>query len=78
MNKIINFFKSGFNTDCGYSVHSRTYTYNGKPQLGYVLVKNYIMFWLPGYDRIEVFVDKADLDEYLTTHSITLNNTTQC
>lgn len=37
-----------------------------------------VLFWLPGYDRIEVFVDKADLDEYLTTHSITLNNTTQC
>ena len=71
--KIINFFKSGFNWNCGYSVHTRTYSYLGIPQIGYILVKNYICFWIPGYDRIEVFVDKQSLDQYLEFNSIKIN-----
>lgn len=70
---MIKFLKSGFNTNCGYSVLTRTYNYVGKPQIGYVLVKNYVMFWLPGYDRIEVFTDKESLDQYLEINSIKIN-----
>ncbi len=71
--KIINFFKSCFNWNCGYSVHTRTYSFYGKPQIGYILVKNYIFFWIPGYDRVEVFVDKQSLEQYLEFNSIKLN-----
>ena len=64
------FIKSGFNTDCGYSILKRTYNYLGNPHVGYVLVKNYRIFWIHGYDRIEVFIDKKSLNEYLELNSI--------
>lgn len=72
MKKIIDFFKSGFNTNDGYSVLTRVYEYRGKYEIGYILVKNYKMFWIPGYDRIDLFVDKQSLEKYLKKHSINL------
>ena len=53
---MIKFIRSGFDWNCGYTVHTRNYDYFGLPQIGYVLVKNYICFWIPGYDKVEVFV----------------------
>lgn len=68
------FLKSGFNTNCGYSILKRTYNYLGAPHIvGYVLVKNYTFFWISGYDRIELFTDKKSLNEYLEINSIKLN-----
>lgn len=69
---ILNFIKSGFNTNCGYIVMPTTYSYLGVPQLGYVLAKNYTIFWIPGYDRIGVFLDMESLNQYLELHSIKL------
>jgi hypothetical protein len=47
--------------------------YEGKPHIGYVLVKNYRIFWIPGYDRVGVFIDKASMNEYLEKNCIKLN-----
>lgn len=69
---MIKFLKSGFNANCGYSILIRTYNYLGTPHIGYVLVKNYTFFWIPGYDRIELFTDKKSLNEYLEINSIKL------
>ena len=71
---IINFLKSGFNTNLGYTIIKRGYTYDGNPYVGYTLVKNYKMFWLPGYDRIGVFSDRETLDKYIEIHSILITN----
>jgi hypothetical protein len=70
---MIKFIKSGFNTNCGYSILKRTYNYLGVTHIGYMLIKNYTFFWIPGYDRIEVFIDKKQLQEYLELNSIKLN-----
>ena len=73
MANIIKFIKSGFDTNLGYTAIERSYMYEGKPHLGYVLVKNYVIFWIPGYDRISVFIDKKALEEYLELNSIKIN-----
>jgi hypothetical protein len=70
---MLDFIKSGFNLSLGYSVMKRSYMYGGKPHIGYVLVKNYRIFWIPGYDRIEVFIDEQSMNEYLKVNSIKLN-----
>jgi hypothetical protein len=71
---IINFLKSGFNTNLGYTIIKRSYNYDGKPYVGYVLAKNYNIFWIPGYDRIGVFCDRETLDQYLELNSILITN----
>jgi hypothetical protein len=71
---MLDFIRSGFNTSLGYSAIERCYMYNGKPYLGYVLVKNYTMFWIPGYDRIGVFSDRETLNQYLELNSISIIN----
>ena len=73
MTNIINFIKSGFNMNLGYTVNERIYTYNSKPHLGYVVVKNYIIFWITGYTRIGLFVDRKAMKEYLELNSIKIN-----
>lgn len=70
---MLDFIKSGFNTSLGYSAIERSYMYRGKPYIGYVLVKNYKMFWIPGYDRVSVFIDKESMNLYLEENSIKLN-----
>ena len=73
MANIMKFIKSGFSTDLGYSAIERFYMYNGKQHMGYVLVKNYVIFWIPGYDRISVFIDREALEGYLKLNSIKIN-----
>lgn len=63
MKKIKSLFKKVFNTNTGYFIQTHLYFYGGKPAVGYVLCKGYIMFGIPGYDRIGVFVDKAEAKE---------------
>lgn len=68
------FFKKGFNTNTGYSVEERlypSYTEN-KLHIGYVLIKNYTMIWIKGYDRIEVFINKEELDKFILEHNISI------
>jgi hypothetical protein len=72
INKFINFFKNGFNTNAGYSTLDRIYYYDGKSYLGYVLVKNYTIFWINGYDRIAICSDKKELNETLERLKIKL------
>ena len=71
---ILKFLKSGFNTNQGYTIIKRTYTYEDKPYIGYVLAINFTIFWIPGYDRIGVFCDRESLDQYLNLHSILITN----
>jgi len=70
---ILKFLKSGFDTNLGYSVINRTYFFEGKSYIGFILVKNYTMFWIPGYDKKVVFCDKESLDQYITCNNIKLN-----
>lgn len=70
---MLDFIKSGFSTSLGYTAIERSYMYEGKPHIGYVLVKNYRIFWIPGYDRVGVFIDKASMNEYLEKNFIKLN-----
>jgi hypothetical protein len=48
-----------------------SYTEN-KLHIGYVLIKNYTMIWIKGYDRIEVFINKEELDKFILEHNISI------
>ena len=64
MKMIIDFFKKGFQ-ELDYSYHKQIYSYEGKLCMGYVIVKNYRIFWLPAHTRITVCTDKESLEENL-------------
>ena len=57
--------KKLFNSNTGYFLNTHVYDYQGKPQIGYVLCKGYIMFGIPGYDRLGVFIDKDEAETAL-------------
>ena len=59
--------KKLFNTNTGYFIKNQTYSYEGKVEIGYILCKGYIMFGIPGYDRLNVFVDKNEAEATLNT-----------
>jgi hypothetical protein len=59
--------KKLFNTNTGYFLNTLTYFYNGKVETGYILCKGYIMFGIPGYSRLNVFVDKNEAEAALNT-----------
>jgi|DEB19_MinimDraft_2_1074335.scaffolds.fasta_scaffold05706_2 hypothetical protein len=71
-NKLIKFIKNGFSTNIGYTVLERIYYYKGKAHLGYILVKNYNICWIPGYERIAICSSKKELDETLEKLKIKL------
>ena len=60
MKLIINFFKSGFRSCTGHTIATHLYYYESKPQIGYVIRKHYVMFWLSGYDKIGVYATKQE------------------
>jgi len=72
-NKFIKFIKNGFSTNIGYTVLNRVYYYKGKACQGYILVKNYNICWIPGYERIAVCSSKKELDETLDRLKIKLS-----
>lgn len=53
-------FKNIFNSNTGYFIKEISYSYKGIHAVGYVLCKGYIMFGIPGYDRIGVYLDKQE------------------
>ena len=53
-------FKKIFNTNTGYFIKEISFPYKGIRAVGYVLCKGYIMFGIPGYDRIGVYLDKQE------------------
>jgi hypothetical protein len=56
------FFKNGFKST-GISVEEKIYYYDGKPQVGYIVYQNSIIFWLPTKDRIVICNDIDQLKE---------------
>lgn len=60
-----NLFKKLFNTNTGYFIKSVFYYYNGENHIGYIICKGYIMFGIPGYDRIEILIDKTEAETKL-------------
>lgn len=64
MKKILNFIKTGFK-DLGYNHYPILYWYEGKPETGYVITRNYTFLWIPAHDRVSVCIDKEDLDQTL-------------
>ena len=56
-----------FNFNTGYFLKERIYHYDGKPCIGYILCKGYILFGLSGYDKIDVYVDKQDAEQMFFT-----------
>lgn len=72
INKFIKFIKSGFDSNIGYSILERVYKYNGKVNIGYILVKNYNILWIPGYERIAICCDEKELNDTLNKLKIKL------
>lgn len=64
MRKILNFIKTGFK-DLGYDYYPILYWYDGKPEVGYVITRNYTFLWIPAHDRVSVCVSMEDLKETL-------------
>jgi len=55
--KVREMFKKIFNTNTGYFIKPHVYRYSETQEIGYILCKGYIMFGIPGYDRIEIYLD---------------------
>lgn len=64
MKRIFKFIKSGFK-DLGYNYYLVIYWYEGKPETGYVIIRNYTFLWILGNDRVSVCINKQDLEETL-------------
>lgn len=62
MKKIKAFFRKGFNTDTGYFLKPVGYA---RYETAYFLCKGWVMFWIPGYDRVYCFLDKREAEECL-------------
>lgn len=65
--------KSGFNLNKGYSKQRWFYQYEGKSRIGYVLVKDYVLFWIKGYNIVDIFFEEEELNQYLIDNKITLS-----
>lgn len=59
------FIKGLFNTNTGYFINTISYYYECKYYTGYILCKGFIIFGIPGYDRIEIFLNKNDAETSL-------------
>ncbi len=64
MKMIIDFFKKGFQ-ELDYSYYEQMYSYEGKLCMGYVIIRKFRIFWIPGYERITMCGNKHDLEENL-------------
>lgn len=60
--RILDFINTGFK-DLGYGYYPILYWYEGKPETGYVITRNYLFCWIPAHDRVSVCTSKEDLDE---------------
>ena len=60
MKKFLKILASIIFYDDGYYIVDRTYDYNMKYYIGYVLYHKYYIFGLPLYKQIGVFCDKED------------------
>ena len=66
----MNWIKKIFNLNTGMFVNQRLYTYNGKPHIGFELCQGFVLFGIPGYDRLYICHDKETLDETLEVFDI--------
>ncbi len=48
------------------SYYARAYQYEGKPQIGYVIVLNERMFFIPSYRKLAIALDKEELENKLS------------
>lgn len=62
MKKIKTILSNGFKT-LGHSITTNLYYWDGKPEIGYLLVQNYKMFWLNGSTVIGSFVTLEEARE---------------
>ena len=46
--------------------YTRVYQYEGKPQIGYVIVLNERMFFIPSYRILAIALDKEELENKLS------------
>jgi hypothetical protein len=57
--------KKIFNANTGYFIKNHTYYYDGKPHVGYIVCRGYVMFGITGYDKVDIFVEKNEADEFI-------------
>lgn len=57
--------KKLFNSNTGYFINTHHYRYNCKNEVGYIVCQGYRMFGIFGFDRLEVFTDKKEAENYL-------------
>ena len=55
--------KKIFNTNTGYFIKTVVYFYREDSKIGYVLCKGYLMFGIPGYDVVEIYIDETKARE---------------
>lgn len=72
MKQIKSFFKSGFRLCTGHSLATQLYYWEGKPQIGYIIRRHYVIFWIPGYDRIGAYATQKEAVDSAKELGITL------
>lgn len=73
MNKIINFFKNGFK-EAGYSVTLLNEHNDLNPAYKYSLNRDYKFFWFLFRERIDIFIEKEDLERKIEYMNISIKN----
>ena len=62
MKRIKNFISSGFGTT-GHSISTQLYYHEGKPEIGYLLLEKYKVFWINGNTVLGAFVTLEETRE---------------
>jgi len=57
MKRLKEALKKAFNSNTGYFLNRVIYFWEGKSEVGYVLCRGYVMFGIPGFDRVGVYFD---------------------
>ena len=58
-------FSKIFNSDTGSFIEEVVYFYEGKPLIGYVVYRGYIMFGLCGHDTLGVFLTRDEAEKFI-------------
>jgi len=70
----LNWIKKAFNLNAGIFIEEVVYDYYGKYFTGYIIYQGYILFGIPGYDRLDICPTKESLDETLKAFDIKLED----
>jgi hypothetical protein len=71
---IIQLILSGFKSHTGYTLATSLTYYEGKPQIGFVLRKHHVFFWIKSWSPEMNFLTQQEANDYIRANGIILDN----